>query len=157
MDVMTAAPPSTLIARLWTDADTEQLVQWFAEDSTLWQYIPGMARPLTSDELRAHAVTRQVQQHEGRALVIAVEREGRLACQCTIFPRQGTEGACHFLVARWAKGHGVALIREALAEAQRRGLTKIVGIPSPLLPQDVYIRFMRRVGFTIKFYGEITT
>jgi RimJ/RimL family protein N-acetyltransferase len=152
----TLAAPA-LVARLWTDADTDQLVQWFADDPTLWQYVPGLRRALTADELREHAAVRLRQQLDGQALVIAVDRDGRLACQCVIHPLAGHEGACHFLVARWAKGHGVALIKTALAEAQRCGLTKIVGVPSPLLPQDVYIRFMRRVGFTIKFYGEITS
>jgi len=144
-----------LQTRAWTDADTQQLVAWFAEDPGLWRYIPGLAQPLTDAELRAHEATRLAEEAEGRALVIAVDADGRLACQCTIAPRIGSEGACHFLVAPWAHGHGVVLIRAALAAAQQAGLTKIVGIPSPLLPQDVYVRFMRRVGFAIKFYGEI--
>lgn len=153
MVAATFAP--TLQARPWTDADSEQLVAWFAADTGLWRYIPGLERPLTAAELRAHQAQRLAQQAEGRALVIAVDRDGQLACQCTIAPRVGAEGACHFLVAPSAKGHGVALIRAALAEAHRCGLQKIVGIPSPLLPEDVYVRFMRRVGFAIKFYGEI--
>lgn len=144
-----------LTTRTWTDADTQQLVAWFAEDPGLWRYIPGLDRPLSDAELQAHEAQRLTEQADGRALVIAVDADGRLACQCTIAPRVGSEGACHFLVAPWAHGHGVVLIRAALAEAQRCGLTKIIGIPSPLLPQDVYVRFMRRVGFAIKFYGEI--
>lgn len=146
-----------LEARDWSDADTTHLVQWFTDDPSLWQYVPGLDRPLTAEEVRAHAAQRLAQQETGHALVLAVDRDGQLACQFVIAPLVGTEGACHVLVARWAKGHGLALLKTAIREAQRRGLRKIVAIPSPLLPQDAYLRFLRRLGFTIKFYGEITT
>lgn len=148
-----AAP--SLQARQWTPADTEQLVQWFADDPTLWQYMPGRDQAPTEAELRTHAAARFVQEAAGQALQLAVERDGRLACQFVIYPLVGEEGSCHVLIAPWAHGHGIALLKAAIAEAQRRGVRKIVGLPSSKLPLDVYLRFMRRVGFTIKFYGEI--
>lgn len=154
-DYTQADPPPKLRVRTWTAEDTEQAIQWFAEDPTLWRYIPGLQRPLTSPEVRDHLHQRLQQQEQGAAMILAVDRGGSLACQFVVFPLVEGEGACHFLVARYAKGHGLELMRAAIAEAQRRGVKKIVGIPSPLLPQEPYLRFMRRLGFTIKFYGEI--
>jgi hypothetical protein len=147
----------TFTVRDWTIADTELEVEWFAEDRLLWQYMPGFEQAPTAAEIRLHMQTRLDQRAQGRALVLAIDGDGRLAGQFVLFPFLQQEGSAHILVAPWAHGHGVAIFRAGVVEAQARGVRKIIGIPSARLPLDVYERFLRRVGFTIRFYGEITT
>lgn len=151
----------TWIVREWTDRDTTTEVAWFEEDPTLWQYMPGFDRAPTGSEIRWHMAQRLEQRDRGAALVLAVESGGdqvrRLAGQFVLHPYADAAGSAHILIAPWAHGHGIAIFRAGVQAALERGVRRIIGVPSARLPLDVYERFMRRVGFAIKFYGEITT
>ncbi len=143
-----------VVARDWTIEDTATFARWFREEPKLWQYVPGLVRPLTTTEIFDHVGMRLREQKDGTALVIAVDRGGVLACQFVVSPRNGAEGCCHIVVAPAAQGYGIELAKAGIARAQVLGIRKLIGLPSPLLPQDVYLRFVRRCGFNIRYFGE---
>lgn len=152
---MSATP--RYVVRDWTARDTDALCTWFATDDTMWRYMPGIEAAPSEATLRAHLAERLAQHARGEALVLAIGTADDvvLAGQFILHPLLGAEGNCHLLVAPRHQGHGVAVARCGIQAAQARGVRKIIGIPSSKLPMDVYLRFMRRVGFTIRFYGEI--
>lgn len=140
--------------RPWTDADTETFLSWFVAEPTLAARI-GLhdARPLTIVRLIAE---RQRDERDGRALIRAIDDDEGLAAHVTVSPILAEGSAVHICLAPRVRGRGFDLARAALAEARRLGLKRLIAPCSPSADPRVQQRWLRRVGFQVRYYGEVT-
>lgn len=142
-----------MIVRSWTDDDTEQLLDWFGQDPELWRYIGLPQRPKVGD-VHMHVLQRMKQELDGTALIRAVEDDGALVGYVTLYPHLPTHSVCHIIVAPWMRGHGVAIGKAALQAAKDAGITHVVAPLLNYVPPAVGQRWLRRIGFSVQYYGE---
>lgn len=144
----------TFTVREWTEAYTEQLQEWFQLDGDLWRYV-GFSQPPTVGDLHTHVVNRMWQELGGSAKLRAiVDEHDDLVAYVTLYPHLPTHSVCHIIIAPWMRGHGVAIGKCALEGCKALGVTTVLAPTMPLVDPRVHTRWLRRVGFDIKYYGE---
>lgn len=142
-----------MLVRGWTPEDTDELAAWFETDPEMWRYC-GFPAPITRGQLDTHLLQRAHEEVYGRAATAAVEDDGSLVGYVTLWPRTPDHGVAHIIVAPWYRGRGRAVAKAGLAYAKTL-VPKVIAQVPPHVDPESGARWLRSLGFNIRFYGEL--
>lgn len=139
----------------WTDADTNDLAEWFEFDSDLSRAI-GFDHVISRGELEAFILTLTREELDDASMLRAVRQSGSLVGFVCVRNRHGGAGVAHIAVAPWMRGKGVEISRAAIDYAKKDGkLHKLIGMPVTV-PFHLQARYLRALGFKHTFVvGEM--